>query len=340
MINPYNKNILFITKNKAMFFRNEKKMKLKKLKWFTLLGFSGIVAGVAAACANVKQDDGNNVRNQNSTEMGKGGEKQLPGQTQNPKNRNQSEQTPGANTEGKENKKPGENENDKMAQNPKEMQKGKNNQAKSKDNKPETKQFSSTLNVTTLGTETITQQQLQASNDFKFSSKNFEEIKKIIENSKQHPKARSKNNDKEVHDQEIKGINDYLKTLTFNEELLKDYLIAIISNEIQKRPKVSKIELQYSFTDSNNFSFNISIHESLQLEKQLKSFVKKWKSSDQTKYDLIDNGYQFTNVIVDDIEEGANADPASQMGNPIYLDREISGMFFGLSQTNTSNKTK
>ena len=374
-------------------------MKLKKLKWFALLGFSGVVAGLAAACANVKQDDSKRVgnQNQNSIENGNRKEQQSPGQAQNPNNKNQAgqslggktgnntlsvqqpernnskkenQQSPGQaqnpnnknqagqspagktgdnpppvqqperNNEKKENQQSGENEKDKMGQESKEMQKGKQDQ--SKDNKPTTKQLHYSLDVTTLKTQTISQQQLQENPDFMVSKDNFENFKKIINDSKQVPdkKERKSNNGNEIEEAEIKGINQYLKTLTFNETLLKDYLIAIISNEIQKRSKVSKIELQYSFTDSKNFSFNISIHVSLQLEREFKSFEKKWKSSSQTEYGLVGNGYQFTNVIVDQIDKGDNDAAASQIGNPIYLDREISGMFFGLSKTNESSNKK
>ncbi|CDN40837.1 unnamed protein product [Mycoplasma amphoriforme A39] len=294
---------------------------------------------------SVQQSERNNSKKENQ---------QSSGQAQNPNNQNQAGQSPAGktgnntpsvqqperNNSKKENQQSAENEKNKMGQDSKEEQKGKQDQ--SKDNKPTTKQFHYSLDVTTLKTQTISQQQLQENPDFMVSKDNFENFKKIINDSKRVPDKndRKGNNGNEIEEAEIKGINQYLQTLTFNETLLKDYLITIISNEIQKRSKVSKIELQYSFTDSNNFSFNISIHVSLQLEREFKSFEKKWKSSAQTKYGLVDNGYQFTNVIVDQIDKGDNDAAASQIGNPIYLDREISGMFFGLLKTNESSNKK
>lgn len=335
-------------------------MKLKKLKWFALLGFSGVVAGLAAACANVKQDDGKRVgnQNQNSIENGNRKEQQSPGQAQNPNNKNQAGQSlggktgnntppvqqPERNNSKNENKQSGENEKDKMRQGSKEMQKGK--QSQSKDNKPTTKEFHYSLDVTTLKTQTISQQQLQANPDFMVSKDNFENFKKIINDSKRVPDKnnRKNTNGNEIEDAEIKGINQYLKTLTFNETLLKDYLITIISNEIQKRSKVSKIDLQYSWLNANNFSFKISLHTELQLGKETKPFERKWSSSNETKYDFAgkDEGAQFTNVIVDDIGKDGNdnADPASQKGISITLAHEISGMFFGLSKTNESSNKK
>ena len=380
-------------------------MKLKKLKWFTLLGFSGIVTGVAAACANVKQDDGNKVRNQNSTEMGKGGEKQSPGQAQNPKNRNQSEQTPGGNTnkntppvqrpEGndngkqnkqsgqkqqspgqpqnpknrnqseqapggntnkntppvqrpeandnsKQNKQSGQNENNKMGKNTEEMQKGKERQSESKDNKPKAKEGHFSLEAT-AGTDTITQKQLQENKDFMLSKKNFDKFKEIIDKAKSTPRKsnRISNNGDEIEKAQIQGINEYLKTLPFNEELLKDYLIAIISNEIGNRTsqsgKISKVDFQYSFTNANDFSFKITIDANVKRGDNLTSFQKKWSSSDKTKYDSNNgDGVLFTNVIVDDIGKNDQTDPGSKEGIPIFIVREISNMFFSLSQIKSS----
>ncbi|WP_343251465.1 hypothetical protein [Mycoplasma amphoriforme] len=331
-------------------------MKLKKLKWFTLLGFSGIVTGVAAACANVKQDDGNKVRNQNSTEMNEGQKQQSPGQAQNPNNQNQAGQSPAGNTnkntppvrrpeandKSKQNKQSGQNENNKMDQNTEEMQKGKESQSESKDNKPKAKEGHFSLEAT-AGTDTITQKQLQENKDFMLSKKNFDKFKEIIDKAKSTPHKSNpiNSNGDEIEKAQIQGINEYLKTLPFNEELLKDYLIVIISNEIGNRAlesdKISKVDFQYSFTNTNDFSFKITIDANVKRGDNLTSFQKKWSSSDKTKYDSNNQeGVLFTNVIVDDIGKNDQTDPGSKEGIPIFIVREISNMFFSLSQIKSS----
>ena len=282
-------------------------MKLKNLKYLTLLGFSGFVASFTVACANAKQEgDGKKTdENQNDTEnMGRRNQEQSPENPQNPNNRNQADQAPGRNN----------------------------------DNELKNKKFHSTLEATTLQTDTISQEQLQKNENFMMSKKNFDKFKEIINK----PNVPNTNN---VEKAQIKEINKHLKTQKLDETLLKDYLVAIISSEIRKRErestsnktsKISKIDLEYSYLKGDSFSFKITINVSNQTTGQPKTDITKiYWSSPQTKYDLSneEDGPVFTNVIVD------NDANASNPGISVFISREISSMFDGSLKTNGKNNS-
>ena len=281
-------------------------MKLKNLKYLTLLGFSSFVASFTVACANTKQEgDGKQTgENQNGTEnMGRRNQEQSPENPQNPNNRNQADQEAGRNN----------------------------------DNKLKNKKFYLTLEATTLKTDTISQEQLQKNENFAMSKKNFDKFKEIINK----PNVSSTNN---VEKAQIKEINKHLKTQKLDETLLKDYLIAIISSEIRKRErdstsnktsKINKIDLEYSYLNGDSFSFKITINVSNQTSGQAKTDITKmYWSSPQTKYDLSneEDGPVFTNVIVDN--------DTSDRGISVFISREISNMFDGLLKTNGKNNSK
>lgn len=221
-------------------------MKLKNLKYLTLLGFSGFVASFTVACANAKQEgDGKQTgENQNSAEnMGRRNQEQSPENPQNPNNRNQADQALERNN----------------------------------DSKLKNKKFHSTLEATTLKTDTISQEQLQKDQNFMMSKKNFDKFKEIINK----PNSSSTDN---VEKAQIKEINQHLKTQKLDETLLKDYLIAIISSEIRKRErestsnktsKISKIDLEYSYLSGDSFSFKITINISNQTSAQAKTDITK-----------------------------------------------------------------
>lgn len=281
-------------------------MKLKNLKYITLLGFSSFVASFTVACASARQEgDGKKTgENQNDAEnMGRRNQEQSPENPQNPNNRNQADQAPGRNN----------------------------------DNKLKKQKFHSTLEATSLQTDTISQDQLQKNENFMMSKKNFDKFKEIVNK----PNVPSTNN---VEKAQIKEINKHLKTQKLDEILLKDYLVAIISSEIRKRErestsnktsKISKIDLEYSYLNGDNFSFKITINVSNQTTGQPKTDIKKiYWSSPQTKYDFSneEEGPVFTNVIVDN--------DTSDRGISVFISREISNMFDGLLKTNSKNNSK